>query len=432
MKTSNRKSEKKTLNRKSRGKKTKKKRATKNRYEAKKYIEILNIAYKQITGTWHDIFDKDDYLLLSYIKQGIRRGWNILHDKNIVKEIKCNSLCMTMSILNSTLGERQKLEQFNPVQQLYLFFVSYLVDDDKLSKKEVTLKHAIHKIDIRIMKEKQKLEKYEKKKDNRNIKKCNKYIEKQEASKQQLIESNGKNKEGIGSAFKLDVCNSIDCEYLHEYKMEKGKKWSESYSKFCLYITEIFKGIVWLNMYMIFNRTTKIKGLSPYMTKIEINIPIRLAVSRQDIILIPDSNIYESNLFYDNHTLDQARKTAANYSVNKKYWVYHNFNPQKGTIDKRSIYHLEDKHYVAAFLSLPCSLDWKSPQKMQDAQKYKNFKNFLEGRGKQPILKEIYKNVRRIGDEERYDLQENIENSITLHWIYIHRDRLYDYINEYV
>ena len=418
--------------RKNKRKTNKQKRSIKNRYESKKYIELLNLAYKQITSSWHDIFDKEDYLLLSYIKQGIKKGWKLLKDKNTIKEIKCNSLCMTMSILNSTLGTRTKLAQLNITQQLYLFFISYLIDDDKLSKKQVTLKHALRKIDARIMKEKEKLLKYQLKKDNRNIKKCNKYIQKQEESKKQLIESKGENKEGIGSAFKLDVCNNIDCEYLQEYKMEKGKKWSETYSKFCLNITEIFKGIVWLNMYMIFNRTTKIKGLSPYMTKIEVDIPIRLAVSRQDIILIPDSNIYESDLFYENHALDQARKTAVNYSVNKKYWVYHDFDPNTGKIDKRSIHHLENKHYVAAFLSVPYDSDWKAPKKVKEKEQYVNFQNFLQGRGKQPILKEIYKSTRKIGDETKCDLQENIENSITLHWIYIHRDQLDNFISEYV
>ena len=35
-------------------------------------------------------------------------------------------------------------------------------------------------------------------------------------------------------------------------------------------------------------------------------------------------------------------------------------------------------------------------------------------------------------ENERYDLQEAIENSITLHWIYIHRDRLHDFIDDQV
>ena len=97
---------KKSLTKNNKKNTNKQKRSTKRRYEAKKYIEVMNTAYKQISSSWHDIFNKDDYLLLSYIKQGIKKGWKILKDKNIIKEIKCNSLCMTMSILNSTLDYR--------------------------------------------------------------------------------------------------------------------------------------------------------------------------------------------------------------------------------------------------------------------------------------------------------------------------------------
>ena len=422
----------KKTHKKSKKKTKRQKRTIKNRYEAKKYMEILNLAYKQITSSWHDIFDKDDYLLLSYIKDGIKKGWKLLHDKNIIKEIKCNSLCMTMSILNSTLGKRKKLDQLNPVQKLYLFFISYLVEDKKLKPKEVTLKHALRKIDMRIMEWRNRMMEYEKKKDNRNIKKCNKYIQRQEASKKQLIESNGLNKEGIGSAFKLDICNAVDCEYLNEYKMEKGEKWNETYSKFCLNITEIFKGIVWLNMYMIFNRTTNIKGLSPYMQKVNIDVNIRDALYAQDIILIPSSDMYESELFYEDHLLDRLRRQKTMDSFDRIFWVYHNFDPNTGKIDKRSIYHLENKHYVVALLSLPYESDWKTPKEIKEKEQYKNFMNFLKGKGKKTVLKEIYKQIKNIGGEDKYDLQENIENSITVHWIYIHKDRLEDFISEYV
>ena len=403
------------------------KRAIKNRRESKKYIELMNLAYKQITSSYHDIFDKDDYLLLSYIKQGIKKGWKILHDKNIIKEIKCNSLCMTMSILNSTLAEK-KLNKLHPVQELYLFFVSYLIGDEKLSKKEVSLKHAIRKIDNRIMLKNKQLMEYEKKKDNRNIKKCNKYIEKQETLKKQLIETNGLNKEGIGSAFKLDICSNVDCQYLHEYKMEKGEKWNETYSKFCLNITEIFKGIVWLNMYMIFNRTTKVKDLSPNLQKIETKLDIRGALKPVDIILIPNHDIYESDLFYKDNTLDKARKKAVKQ---KEYWVYHDFNKKNQTIDKRSINTLENKHYVVALMSLNYESDWKASKEIKEKEMYRNFQNFLQGKGKLPVLKEISKKIKNIGGNERFDLQENIENSITLHWVYVHKTRLNDFIEEY-
>ena len=422
------KTKKKNTKKNTKKKTNKQKRSIKNRYESKKYIELLNLAYKQITSSWHDIFDKDDYLLLPYLKQGIKKGWKLLQDKNIVKEIKCNSLCMTMSILNSSLAEK-KFKSLQPVQQLYLFFISYLLHDEKLTKKEVSLKHALRKIDIRIMGKKNDLDKYTKKGDNRNIKKCNKYIERQETLKKQLIETEGENKEGIEYVFGLDVCNNIDCEYLQEYKMKKGKKWSETYSKFCLNITEIFKGIVWLNMYMSFNKTTKIKGLSPYMKKINTNINIRNVLKPVDIILIPDSDIYESDLFYGNNTLDQARKRAIK---DNQFWVYTDFDRNKGTIRKRQIENLENKHYVAGLMDLPDGLDWRSPDELKEKEMYKRFQDFLQGRGPLPILKDIFKSTRQLGDKEKHDLQENIENSITSHWIYIHRDRLHSFIKEWI
>ena len=426
---------KKSHKRSYRKKTNRQKRSVKNRNEARKYIEIMNIAYKQITSSWHDIFDKDDYLLLSYIKQGVKKGWKILKDKKIIKEIKCNSLCMTMSILNSTLGGRKRLDQLNPVQELYLFFISYLIDDSNLLPKEASLKHAIKKIDNRIMEKQKQLLRYEKKKDNRNIKKCNKYIERQEVLKNQIIESDGMNKDGIENMFKIDVCDGIDCQYLQEYKMEKNQKWNETYSKFCLNITEIFKGIVWLNMCMIFDRIESlkaIKGISPYMKQIDLNVDIRKAIYRQDIILIPDSYIYESDLFYKDNTLDRARKRALMRSVNKKYWVYHNLDLERGTIDKRGLNTLENKHYVAAMMSVSYESDWRSPKEVKEKEMWKNFQDFLNGKGKLPKLKKVYKTIRKIGENERYDLQEDIEDSITLHWVYIHRDRLQDFIDGYM
>lgn len=416
-------------NKKTKKKSRKQKRSIKNRYEAKKYIELLNLAYKQITSSWHDIFNKDDYLLLPYIKQGIKKGWNILNNKNIIKEIKCNSLCMTMTILNSTIGKRTNLDQLNPTQKIYLFFISYLISDDKLSIKEVTLKHAIRKIDIRIMREKNNLLKYQLNKDDRNIKKSSKYIEKQEASKKQLIESNGLNKQGIRSLFRLDVCNSVDCEYLQEYKMGKGPKWNQSYKKFCLNITEIFKGIVWLNMYMIFNKTTKILGLSPYIQKIDTNINIRKALYLKDIILIPNNIIYTSDIFYLNNTLDQARKRAIK---NKDYWVFSNYDKKNKTIDKRGVFTLENKHYIAALLSIPDNLHWKADKKLKEKSIFDTFTNFIKGEHPQPFLKDISKTITKIGGEERFDLSEQIMDSITSHWIYIHRDRINDFIEEWV
>jgi len=413
-----------------RSKTKKQKRSIRNKREAKKYIEILNYAYKTITSSFNILFNEEDYVLLPYLKTGFSRGWKVLNDKNIVKEIKCNTLCMTVSILNSTLGERNKLDDLNPLQKLYLSFISYLVEDGELSKKEVSLKHALKKLDTRIMSKQNDLEKYTKKGDNRNIKKCNKYIENQEKLKNQLIESEGQNKEGVTSAFKLDVCNNVDCQYLHEYQMEKGQKYSESYSKFCLNITELFKGIVWLNMYQIFGQINNPFKVPITSNKLEINLDIRNVINQVDIVLLPDEMIYGNNVFYENNTLDRARWKK--YIQGNGYWVYHGLDKRNNKLIKRNINHLENKHYVVAQMEIDEGPDWKAPYDTKLEIKYKNFDNFEKGIGKLPILKDIRKQIKNIGGQDKYDLAENIENSITLHWLYMHRDQLVDYIREFV
>ena len=417
--------------RKNRRKKTnRKKRSIRNKREAKKYIELLNHAYKTLTSSYHDLLDKEDYLLLPYLKTGFNRGWKVLTDKNIEKEIKCNSLCMTVSILNSTLGTRKKLDKLNPLQKLYLFFISYLVEDGELSKKEVSLKHALHKIDLQIKSKMIDLEKYTKKGDNRNIKKCNKYIENQEKHKKQLIESDGKNKEGISSAFKLDVCNNIDCKYLHEYQMEKGQKYSESYSKFCLNITELFKGIVWLNMYQIFSKINNPFNVPISQDVLKLDLNIRNVINRVDIVFLPDDMMYGGDLFYENNELDISRKNS--YDRGDKYWVYNGIDTRNNKLIKKNTNQLENKHYVVAQMQVDEGRDWKAPYETKLKLKHKNFTNFEKGIGKLPILKDIRKQIKNIGGQDKYDLAENIENSITLHWLYMHRDRLVDYIREFV
>ena len=83
-------------------------------------------------------------------------------------------------------------------------------------------------------------------------------------------------------------------------------------------------------------------------------------------------------------------------------------------------------------MSLPYESDWKTPKEIKVKEMYENFQNFLQGKGELPRLKEISKNMKNIGGNQRYDLQENIENSITLHWVYIHKSRLDEFIESSV
>tara|TARA_B100002019_G_scaffold33299_1_gene27277 strand:+ start:623 stop:1915 length:1293 start_codon:yes stop_codon:yes gene_type:complete len=416
--------------RKNRNKTNKQKRSIRNKREAKKYIELLNHAYKCISSSFHDLLDKEDYLLLPYLKTGFNRGWKLLHDKNIVKEIKCNSLCMTVSILNDTIGNRKKIDDLNPLQKLYLFFISYLVDGGKISQKEVSLKHALKTLETQIKNKMKDLEKYTQKDDKRNIKKCNKYIEARKKYIKQLIDSDGKNKEGIGYAFSIDVCNNIDCKYLHEYHMEKGQKHSVSYSKLCDNITELFKGIVWLNMNNGFGKIKDPFKVPVTQNVLKINLNIRNVMNRVDIVFLPEETMYFSDLFYGNNTLDRARKNAI--ITSKDIWVYNGIDTRNNKLIKRSVHNLENKHYVVAHINIDTGEDWKKPIDEKAEIIYKNLSNFEKGIGKLPILKCIRKTLRSIGGKEKRDLNEEIENSITLHWLYMHRDKISDYIKEFI
>ena len=140
--------------------------------------------------------------------------------------------------------------------------------------------------------------------------------------------------------------------------------------------------------------------------------------------------IYGSDLFYENNTLDRARKKA--FVRGDEYWVYNGIDTRNNKLIKRSIRHLENKHYVVAQMNVDEGPDWKAPYDTKLQIKYQNLTNFEKGIGKLPILKDISKRIKKIGDKEKYDLWENIENSITLHWLYMHRDQLVDYIQEFI
>ena len=90
--------------------------------------------------------------------------------------------------------------------------------------------------------------------------------------------------------------------------MEKGQKHSVSYSKLCDNITELFKGVVWLNMNLIFGKINNPFKVTINSDKLNLNLNIRNVMNRVDMVFIPDDMMYGSDLFYENNTLDRARK----------------------------------------------------------------------------------------------------------------------------
>ena len=408
------------------------KRSIKNRNESRKYIELMNLSHKHIkSDNLVNIFNKDDYLLLPYLKQGFKKGYSILKNKDIIKEINCHALCMTVSILNDIIGYKP-YNKLNSYELLYLFFISYLINDDQLTKKEASLKHALRKLELRIRVHTIRYERYKKEKGetHKETRRSLSMIQENVLKKEQLIK--GKDMTGLKGLFRLDVCNNIDCEYLHEYKMEKSEKWNLSYQKFCLYIPELFKGIIWINMNKIFNRKSVFNTIDYNLNIIPINLNIRHVFhNNPNIVLLPQELIYNNKLFYNNKERDQS---LLKDMKNNKFWVYvYDKNPLFLKPEKMPVTGLYNKHYVVAQLNF--DYNWRNSTEEKQREVYEKFNNFIQGPNKSrtpdPILKNIQKKPRktRMGTIEN-DLIENIENSITIHWLYMHRDRINNYIKE--
>ena len=414
-------------------KKTKRQKKTiKNRNEARNYIELLNLSLKHL-GSDISIneFTKDDYHLLTYLKTGIKKGFRVLKNRNIVKEIDCNSLCMTVSILNENIGPK-KFDNLNSLEKMYLFFISYLVSDDNFPPLEATLSHALRNVNLKIKQHQLRYERYKKEKGetHKETRRSLKVIEGFQKKKELLINDGGRDPKNK-YLFTLDPCSNIDCEYLHEYEMNKGEKFNKSYAKFCLNITEIFKGVVWLNMFSMFNQTSLSKIPITTVTKIYPMIDMRTFLSQKDILLIPTNSMCESLHAYGYG--DYYNKLYDDY-LSGEYWVYRGLNIEYKTIQQHSVKSLPRKHYIVALLEITCDYRLAENDKEKcGKQIIDDFMKFVKNIGPQPILNDISKGKRNLPHGGiRLDLKENIENSITSHWLYIHQSKLNDFISKNV
>ena len=392
----------------------------------KKYIDLLNLALKHIhMDSTLEIFDKDDYLLSTsnFLETGIKQGYKFIHRKDIVIETDCNSLCMTISILNYGLIGKD-LKKLNMLEKLYLFFLSYLQSGDynKKNDRRIGFEYALRKADILIQQQKKKFQQAVEKDgiEHRRAKQYKKNVEKYEKRKQMLIDNTDPTNDLLRQFYRVDKCNNIDCEYLNSYHMKKSEKHMRSYEKFCRHLPFLFKGIVWLNMYQAFG---KMRPFNPYKVPINkeeliLNIDIRKSAVgplKDSLIFIPTKEIYND---WNIYTKEELEYYFNDDGSQKEYWVYGRLNDKKKTIKKIDIKKLTNKHYIAPVL-------------FAYGNKYfsGDFENFIKNKVPRPKLTKIKKNSRNIGGELKKDLQEQIDNSITIHWVVVHRNKIRDYIN---
>ena len=399
--------------------------------EAKKYVDLLNLALQNIHSDINlVVFDKDDYLLFTsgFINTNINKGYKYINDKNKIKDTYCNSLCMTVSMLNFGLLEKP-LKKFNMLEKLYLFFISYLQQERQ--SKPVPYEYALRKAEIIINNETKKFQTSLSNDgpDHRRTKQYMKNIKRLEKKKQSIIDQKDINirDPGLYRFYSIDKCNNIDCEYLHSYHMEKSEKHRRSYEKFCNHIPFLFKGIVWLNMNAQFGGNpfgpNHGKKFSPYYIKknkeiLPLNINIRNTMAgplKGKLIMIPTPDMCKMDMFYPDG--EKKEDYFDKYGNQTDYWVFTDLNIKQKTIDMINIKKLKDQHFIAPVL-------WGDSSK----EIIELMNHFVLGKSPLPKLKNIHKKTSVLGGTLKKDLHEEIENSITLHWVVVHNTMLKTHI----
>ena len=428
------KKKKKTLKQKKKKKTLKQKRLLqKKEKEAKKYIDLLNLSLKHIHMDSHvEVFDKQDYLLYTsnFINTGIKNGYKFIHRKDIVIETDCNSICMTISMLNHGIIGKD-LKKMNMLEKLYLFFLSYLQTDDynKKDDRRVGFEYALRKADILIQHQKKKFQQAVEKDgiDHRRAKQYKKNIDRFEKRKQLLIDNNDIDIPELRIFYRINKCDNIDCEYLNSYHMKKSEKHMRSYEKFCSHLPFLFKGVVWLNMYQYFG---KMRPFNPFKIPVNkeeliLNIDIRKSAVgplKDSLIFIPTKTIYNE---WNNYTREETQYYFDDTGTQKEYWVYGRLNDKKKKFQKIDIKKLPNKYFIVSILYSHGNEHFS-----------RVFLNFFKNQNPKPTLTKIKKTSRNFGGELKKDSQEQIDNSITLHWVIVHKKKLKDYIhyllNDYI
>jgi len=427
-------------------KKTKKKtpqqkKKIKNKKDAKKIINLFNLSLQHINNGWiPDVFTMDDSILWTsgYIKTGVRRGWKHLQNKSTPLEVDCNSLCFTISILNFTILQKA-FTKLNILEKLYLFFLSYLLNEKDQNKKKVSFGYALRKANIRIKQSKLKYETDLKNEgeDHRKTKQSLKMLNKRIKQKEELIQAN-KDDISIGYdspliwSYKIDKCNNIDCEYLHEENMKKSPQFEKVFKKFCEYIVLIFKGIVWLNLNVYFGKVKNPYKMSIINDTLRLNINIRKVMGTQqknNLLLFPTNILYENIHHY---TKKEKERLCTKDGKNEHIWVYKNLDLKKKKIQKVRIDHLENKHYIVGLMDTAYSglRDVKMTKSEKVNENIKMIDDFVNGVTPLPVLKNVVKTTKSFFGKGILNLDENIDNSITIHWLVMHKSVMNDYITK--
>ena len=457
-------------------KKTKKKKSIKktrnkqNKVTVKKYKELLNNSLLFMHGyslgeiTYQEFTDKDYSFITGLLQQGIKEGWKIISQKQGIIDLRCHSLCCTVSIINYQLSLKNNFNQLTALEKLYLFFIYYLNPRSNI-KKELSHEASVKKIDELIQLQ---LDKYEESKkvkgeNNKSTKQYKKNYKRQLTKKVNMLKEK--------STMDAYVCSSLDCSDILKTKKDTLNH-KLSIDKFCREVPVIFKGLVIklmeeykkkylsnipsdsmlknMNTYSLYNLCNELDpksnggnyswadsiinddtlsdeeknqifidyidiykelGAEGFMPKdnrymLELNLSEFIDKHRSDVLFIPTIHHYKEKDYYKEGEYKPVLKT------NNDLWVFTNYNMKKGTIDKISINELQkNKYYITVVLDGDDNDFFIEGQQPVYGRK---LLDFIDG-SRTPSIYSLDKEFKK--KRKEFNCQELIMNSISMHWI---------------
>ena len=359
------------------------------------YVHLLNESLKQM-GISDNIFTSEDNVLErswrgsgSFLSEGIKQGILLLENYNNDRlDPDCNKVCFTNVLILWTILEKVKSsDKLSPNEELYLLCLYYLNrGSNKGNNKVLPLEYALSGIEKKLEHAKKNYdEKVANKVQAKKIKKARNYVERLQNQKDEIekkyteheprwrnitsLEATGEYEsedEGIfwwenlktgetrkhdkpwspelweGKTDKrerIDLCRSVDCQYLFEYWAKKSPQMKKSIEKLCNNIISVYKGLTFMLIKQFAEESIYQYQLEsdPTVSETEIRLDLDIfsLLENVDFVLIPDGPII--------HELSEEYGVIPEMAD----WVYTNLQ-KKGyehyTIDRILVSELEDNH----------------------------------------------------------------------------------------
>lgn len=449
------------------------------------YIHLLNESLKQMGVSDNNFTDEDNVLERSwrgsgsFLSEGIKQGLLLLENKNDRLDPDCNKVCLANALIVWQILEKVKSpDKLSPNEELYLLCLYYLNrGSNKGRNKVLPLEYALSGIENKLEHAiKNYEEKVAKNVQAKKIKKARNYAEKLQKQKDEiekkytehepqwrnitargargdLMEASDEEGRDDEDTFwwhniktgeirkqdkpwspelwegkddkreQIDICRTVDCQYLFESWAQKTPQMKKSIEKLCNNIISIYKGLTFMLIkqfaeeeiyqYQIESEPTISE------TEIKLDLDIFSLLDNINFVLIPDEQlIHEFSEEYDD--------------ITRAKWVYTNLKStgyEHYTMDRTLVSELDDKSYLVGKLdsSRMAGIDYYD-------EKSSDIIDFCLGDGAGrlviPMLTHIDLVKKKLSDgTEILDISEHFIDNITNHWFIADKDFISDSVD---